>query len=235
MNLGIKRIEPEKGAFKMPNNLELMITKSGMLRKDVAERMGIRPETVSRHLSGGLQFSISQAEQYAMILQCNPQDILFAQKAVPLFGTLDADIVTAVDPSEAEISYYVDYPVDEHRRFVISKHTASNKQWANGRLYSFSGQFIKKQKVDDNSFMRLCIFKVKKDRKIRFGVIYPEPGGTYAVGLNSDSHTESEQGGVLTNAAHKQIARGLELSWCTPILSCVMQPDLLGVVLKEHE
>ena len=59
MNLQFNNFDP--GNYKMPNNLEIMIRKSGMLRKEVAERMGIRPETVSRHVSGALQFSIKQA------------------------------------------------------------------------------------------------------------------------------------------------------------------------------
>ena len=67
MNLQFNNFDP--GNYKMPNNLEIMIRKSGMLRKEVAERMGIRPETVSRHVSGALQFSIKQATEYVGILE----------------------------------------------------------------------------------------------------------------------------------------------------------------------
>jgi hypothetical protein len=222
----------DSGDYKMPNNLELMIRKSGMLRKEVAERMGIRPETVSRHVSGALQFSIKQATEYAGILECNAQDILFSQNAVPLFGELNNTHVKVYDPSEGEISYHVPFPVDKYRRFVIAKHEDESKKWANGRMYTFSNECILKQTVDESSFMRLCIFKIDQVKQIRFGVIYPQPGGTYSVG-NFDTHSDTAQG-VVSGFDNNERNSGLTLSWCTPILSCVMQPDLLGIILKTH-
>ena len=231
MNIQLKTQDLNNGQIQMPNNLELMIRKSGMIKKDVAERMGIRPETVSRHASGALQFSIKQASEYAMILECQAQDILFAQNAVAMFGTLDDSYVTAHDPSEGELSYYVPFPVTENRRFVISKHSDQAKKWANGRMYMFENNCILAQKVDDTSFMRLCILKIKNDRKIRLGVVYPEPGGTFSVGVNVDTHTSTTGSNSLI---HSDVKTGLNLSWSTPILTCIMQPELIGIVRKTH-
>jgi len=218
----------------MPNNLELMIRKSGMLRKEVAERMGIRPETVSRHVSGALQFSIKQATEYAMILECKAQDILFSQNSVPLFGTLDEGHVTMIDPSEGEVSYHVPFPISENSRFIIANHTAQNKKWANGRMYMFSNKCILKQFVDDTSFMKLCVLKIANDNQIRFAVVFPEPGGTFSLGFDVDSHSNSDGSGVPQSLIKSDIQKGLSLNWCTPILSCIMQPELLGIVVKSH-
>lgn len=231
MNLKLSRPEFNSGQIKMPNNLELMIRKSGMIKKEVAERMGVRPETVSRHATGALQFSVAQATEYAMILGCLAQDILFAQNAVAMFGTLDDSYVTICDPSEGEISYYVPFPVTENRRFIISEHTDQAKKWANGRMYMFENNCILSQKVDDTSFMRLCILKIHNDKQIRLGVVYPEPGGTFSVGVNIDSHTSTPGSDSLLRS---EVQNGLKLSWATPILSCMMQPELLGVVRKSH-
>ena len=233
MRTALKTNDVSLGTIKMPNNLDFMIRKSGLLRKEIAERKGIRPETVSRHISGALNFSLKDAEQYAAILDCTAQDILFAQNAVPLFGKLDESHVTVSDPTEGEIAYHVTFPVDENRRFVIANHKAQKKKWANGRLYLFDNKPILAQSVDDSCFMRLCILKIANDKQIRFGVVYPEPGGTFSIGFNSDSHSSTEQSNV-PNVAHSEIQSGLTLNWCTPILSCIMQPDLLGIVLKEQ-
>ena len=230
MNLHLDNIDV--GNIKMPNNLEMMIRKSGMMRKEVAERKGCRPETVSRHVSGALNFTLKDANEYAVILGCNPQDIMFAQNAVPLFGELNGSYVKMCDPSEGEISYHVPFPVDDNRRFVIANHAAESKKWANGRMYMFSNECILKQIVDDSSFMRLCIFKIDQVKQIRFGVIYPQPGGTFAVG-NSDSHNNTSQG-VVPGFDNFDQNSNLNLSWCTPVLSCIMQPDLLGIILKTH-
>ena len=235
MNLQLNRVELNVGTFKMPNNLELMIRKSGMLRKDVATQMSIRPETVSRHCSGALAFSIDQAKLYSAIIGCTPQDILFSQNAVPLFGRLDDDFVTVCDLSDGETSYHVPFPADDNMRFVISEHSQQNKKWANGRMYMFNNKAILEQKIDDKSFMRLCIFKIANDNNIRFGVVYPEPGRTFSIGFNKDSHSSTD-GVVSLGAAapHTEVQNHLNLVWCTPILNCLMQPDLLGVVLKAH-
>ena len=232
MNIQLNKIAPDRGTLKMPNNLDMLIRKAGMMRKEVAERKGIRPETVSRHISGALNFSIKDAEEYAIILGCTPQDVLFAQNAVPLFGYLDESRVTLVDPSDAEIAYHVPYPVDDYRRFVMATHTPKEKQWANGRLYNFCSRAVKAQKVDPNSIMQLCVFKIAKTKIIRFGVVYPEPGGTYAIG-NSDSHNNTAQG-VVPGFDNGEQNTGLTLAWCTPILSCVMQSELLGIVQKDQ-
>ena len=58
MRIALKTNDVSLGTIKMPNNLDFMIRKSGLLRKDIAERKGIRPETVSRHISGALNFSL---------------------------------------------------------------------------------------------------------------------------------------------------------------------------------
>ena len=230
MNLHLNRVELNVGTFKMPNNLELMIRKSGMLRKDVATQMSIRPETVSRHCSGALAFSIDQAKLYSAILGCTPQDILFSQNAVPLFGTLNNDFVKVCDISDGEKSYHVPFPASDDMRFVIADHQAQEKKWANGRMYMFSYKSVLEQKVDDTSFMRLCIFKIANDNNIRFSVVYPEPGGTFSIGFNKESHADSDGKSI----GHSEVQNHLNLVWCTPILNCLMQPDLLGVVLKTH-
>ena len=41
-----------------------------------------------------------------------------------------------------------------------------------------------KQVVDEHCFMRLSIVKIKGDKQVRFGVVYPEPGGTFSIGFN---------------------------------------------------
>jgi len=95
----------------------------------------------------------------------------------------------------------------------------------------FENNCILAQKVDDTSFMRLCILKIKNDRKIRLGVVYPEPGGTFSVGVNVDTHTSTTGSNSLI---HSDVKTGLNLSWSTPILTCIMQPELIGIVLKTH-
>ena len=61
-----------------------MIARSGLNKKDVGAAIGVAPETVSRHMSGNIQINLKLAEEYAKVLNCMPQDILFATKPLKI-------------------------------------------------------------------------------------------------------------------------------------------------------
>ena len=42
----------------MANNLEVMIAKAGMTKREVASLKGITPETLSRHVHGKIQMTL---------------------------------------------------------------------------------------------------------------------------------------------------------------------------------
>ena len=48
------------------------------MTREVANLKGITPETLSRHVHGKIQMTLQDAEQYGKILDCLPQDVLFA-------------------------------------------------------------------------------------------------------------------------------------------------------------
>ena len=218
----------------MPNNLDAMIRRSGLLNKEVAERKGIRPETVSRHISGALQFTLKDAEEYAIILDCTAQDVLFVQQPTYVFGYLDNDLVEVITPAEKQKAYFLPFPTVETLKIVISKHNTQSKKWANDRMYLFDSAPINRGEIDSNCFMSLSIFMVKGDKKPQFGVIYPEPGGTFSVSGNSDSHTQTNQS-VVTGVVGEPVNKnsGLDLKWACPILSCILRSDLINVVEKK--
>jgi len=218
----------------MPNNLDAMIRRSGLLNKEVAERKGIRPETVSRHISGALQFTLKDAEEYAMILGCTAQDVLFVQQPTYVFGYLDNSVVNVITPAEKQEAYFLPFPTTETRKIIISRHTEQSKKWANDRMYMFDSAPINKGEVDTNAYMALSIYLVAGQTKPHFGVIYPEPGSTFTVTSNSDSHTQQDQS-VITGVAGEPVNKttGLNLKWACPIVSCILRSDLLNVVEKK--
>ncbi len=218
----------------MPNNLDAMIRRSGLLNKEVAERKGIRPETVSRHISGALQFTLKDAEEYAIILGCTAQDVLFVQQPTYVFGYLDNSVVDVITPAEKQKAFFLPFPTTETRKIVISRHTEQSKKWANDRMYMFDSAPINKGEVDPNSYMSLSIYLVDGQIRPQFGVIYPEPGGTFSVTSNSDSHTRMDQA-VVTGVVGEPVNKtsGLNFKWACPIISCLFRSDLLNVVEKK--
>jgi len=218
----------------MPNNLDAMIRRSGLLNKEVAERKGIRPETVSRHISGALQFTLKDAEEYAIILGCTAQDVLFVQQPTYVFGYLDNSVVDVITPAEKQRAFFLPFPTSETRKIVISRHTEQSKKWANDRMYMFDSAPINKGEVDPNSYMTLSIYMVDGQTKPQLGVIYPEPGGLFSVTSNSDSHTQRDQS-VVTGVVGEPVSKisGLNLKWACPIIICILRSDLINVVEKK--
>ncbi len=73
----------------LPNNLENKILEAGLTKRDVAAQKGVTPETLSRHMHGKIQLTLADAEQYASILGCTAQSILFAAEPVPVRAGVD--------------------------------------------------------------------------------------------------------------------------------------------------
>ncbi len=69
-----------------PNNLDRMIRRSGLKNNMVAELKGIQPATLSRHKSGDIGISLGDAEEYAKILNCTPQQIFFSAPPIPVLA-----------------------------------------------------------------------------------------------------------------------------------------------------
>lgn len=67
-----------------PTNFQQVIERSGLKKQDIAKAKGIRPATLSRQLSGAIGMTLDDAYQYAEILNCTPQEIMFALEDVPV-------------------------------------------------------------------------------------------------------------------------------------------------------
>ena len=70
----------------MPNNLLEIIQRSGYTNKEIAQKRGVTPETLSRHIHGHINMSIHDIEAYAEILKVSPQSILFSEAPIPIIG-----------------------------------------------------------------------------------------------------------------------------------------------------
>jgi hypothetical protein len=213
--------EAIRETINMANNLATMIAKSGMLKREVAKAKGVVPETISRHCSGVLQFTLKDAEEYARILDCTPQEVLFAQTPTSVFGYMDEGVITPLTAENPE-SYYCPW-VSIVNKMVIGNHTHPDKQFLNGAFYLFNDESIKKKEINTACFMKLSICKFKNQNKIVVRVLYPEPGGKYTLSPMNQNKPGNKN-------PERDIINGVELAWATPILSAVYQPELFGVV-----
>ncbi len=87
-------------------NLKALARRAGLSGVQIAEQMGMRPETISRHLNGKQNISIEDAMRYAKILNCTPEEILFQRSMCPIIGELaPSGIFTHYGQNESKIRY----------------------------------------------------------------------------------------------------------------------------------
>nr|BAR15062.1 putative DNA binding protein [uncultured Mediterranean phage uvMED] len=65
------------------------IQNTGLTARKFAERSGIRAPSLYHHVSGGREISRELAIEYAAKLQCDPVDLMFEKKSIPIWSKCD--------------------------------------------------------------------------------------------------------------------------------------------------
>lgn len=226
----------------MNNNLEKMIRASGLQKKVVAERKGVTPETLSRHIHEKVPFTLRDAEEYADILGCIPHQISYKSDPIKIVGKVHiendekkngvAQIEFEVSKTSNKLGYV----------FINSFHTpelgailyTTSKDYI-GPYMEYANGFetiqldpINENRIDKECIQKLCWVKFKEPQSIEGqmklftkGYLYPEYGGL---------HTVAKQSFYNGNNVYK----GLELEWATPVLTVVIRPDLREVSFVDN-
>ena len=202
----------------MPNNLEAMIGRSGLAKKEVAAAKGVTPETLSRHIHGKIQMTLQDAEAYAKLLDCAPEEILFQTKPIPIIGSwvLHNEKPALRQEPGTSLVYMNTYYQTKTAciQAALGPETPWHFEMWNGQLEVIDYRpalegFVSKECIQQPSYA------MTTDGVMWWGLVYPEPGGTYTIHGNSAPGFEN--------------ATSVKLKWACPILSIFRRPDLLGV------
>lgn len=213
----------------MSNNLSVMIARSGLHKKDVGAAIGVAPETVSRHMSGNIQINLKLAEEYANVLNCSPQEILFATKPLKILmynhihadGEISRVLAGQICPRKNERTrrgkVYMNHLFQDRLSGIIcsmDKEYSGNFLQYRHAICIVRSDPVSKNYVDEACEKSACFYHAKDGSDgsddIGYGILYPEPGGKCTV----------------VDVNNGEIRRGLELDWATPHISTVYRPDL---------
>ena len=86
-------------------NVKKYMKEAGLQSKEVAEKLGVRAETVSRWVSGTNNPGLDQAEQLADILGVTISDILFKQRGMRIAGSVNYDGIASFTNSMEDNTY----------------------------------------------------------------------------------------------------------------------------------
>ena len=192
------------------NNLKKLIRLAGLSHAEVAEKMGIAPESLSRHASGKSQFSIQNAKDYAEILNIDPSQLLFPNPQVKIFGKIiDSNIVVMNDTSDPEkwVSSPFRYP--PYVGAIIDKRESFNN-FMDGAMLMIDVRPIQHQTIPQSAYGKNSIVKTK-DGEILQRAIFPSFDGKFTL--------VSLSGAVTSD---------VNIKFACPVLMRVERPELLG-------
>ncbi len=211
----------------MPNNLGGAIIRSGFSKKEVARLKGITPQTLSRVIHERINLNIQDVEEYAQILNCKPQHILFKTEPLPVIGYGHID--KAGNFFRNFNTDVIKHEIYCHNNFTVDTAVVmwSVDEAYDGPWYNRQGaiQFVKYSPVSENfvcrtGYERTVTAKINDDHgTIISGQLFPEPAGKYTVHTPWPGETATR--------------RNLDLLWATPVMALSYRPDLSNIEIVE--
>ena len=210
----------------MITNLGAQIDKSRLTRKDIASRKGVTTETLARHINAKINLTVSDAIDYAKILGCKPQEIIFVTEPIDIIGHnfINFDNVihrTYFGSKTTKQAYIPDYYIENHAAFTWECHGDYE-----GVFYEWNKaiQIVLKEPVVNHYVDKRCIQQVSvvkfqepqvinnKEYEITAGILYPAPGNRFTI--------HSAKLGVMVE--------NVKLEWATPQIQVIHRPDIRG-------
>ena len=200
----------------MKPKLEEMINQSGMTKREVAKAMGLRPETVSRHINHKINVGCDDLEKYTKILKCNFLDFFVDRSIAQIIGRWEF-----LDKKEQ--TKYLFLPRGEQNLELTSILTHRTLGAVIGSPQDVKNAFLSNpgtpvsiidlSDVGDTPFHRedvgkYCYVKLR-DNQLIAGNCYPQPNSKFLV--------ENHQSGDL---------HGIEIEWARPVLSVMYDVDV---------
>lgn len=204
----------------MANNLKYYIKLAGMTNAEVAEAKGIAPESVSRHVNGRSAMSVKDAIEYAAILDCRPEQLLFERKPMTVVGSLieGAEVKFYLEEDRRRVAVHCSYPPGAR---------LLDRDWLKPNMKPFDGMYMvidskpmKTKQVPQSCYGKpaICSYQCNEpdcdDWHFGYFVVYPMPDNKFTL--------QGVYGQDLHNMA--------ELNWACPVYDVITRPDLLGWV-----
>ena len=205
--------------MNMANNLDEMISQSGMSKKSVAEEKGVTPETVSRHIHSKISMTLQDVDDYARILQCKPHEIAYTSPPIPIIGAWKNCAVTGNVKCASRFSVYPEYfkkGVCVHGNYsetyaavIFDLKTTYRGNWfhLNKSVDLVDIEAVQNGEIDSRAIMNLS-YAMTKNGVLICGILWPQP--------HNDKYTMTNLVGVEDPA--KRTLLDMDLTWASPVV-----------------
>ena len=206
--------------FLMQNNLSNMIRAANMTKREVAALKGITPENLSRQVNGHTNITLRDAEDYAKILGCLPEEVMFAAKPIKLLADWQLNLQQKpylnYNSAEDKVVYINQYYAKDTA--CVRAQLGPDKPWHyemwDGQLEIVDYGPAIRGEVSKECIQNPC-YALTDDDKLMWGLLYPQPGNLYTLYANAAEGFNNTE--------------NIKLKWACPVLSVIRRPDLMGV------
>tara|TARA_B100001059_G_C17771297_1_gene548583 strand:- start:197 stop:1060 length:864 start_codon:yes stop_codon:yes gene_type:complete len=203
----------------MANNLDEMISRSGMTKKAVAEEKGVTPETVSRHIHSKISMTLQDVDDYARILNCLPHEIAYQSAPLPIIGAWKNCTVTGNVKCASRFSVYPEYfkkgvcvhgnYSDTYAAVIFDLKTTYRGNWfhLNKSVDLVDIEAVQNGEIDNRAIMNLS-YAMTKNGVLVCGILWPQP--------HNDKYTMTNLVGV--EDPSKRTLLDMDLTWASPVV-----------------
>jgi len=218
----------------VPNNLETIIRKSGMTKRQVAQARGVTPETLSRHIHGHINMTITDAEEYAKVLGCNAQQIMFLAEPIDIIANCHIHINNIIDRNFVERPTQQVFMPDYYLANTFAIQWTKDDEYQ-GMWFEWNSaiQFVLKDPIINSYVHKECVQQVSLVKFVEpqhcentnrvithtSGILYPAPKNQYTI----------------WSSAFGTAIENVKLEWATPQMQAVFRPELRGVSIVNIE
>ena len=222
--------------MNMANNLDEMISQSGMSKKALAEEKGVTPETVSRHIHSKISMTLQDVEDYARILDCKPHEIAYNSEPLPLIGAWRNCEERGNPKCAVRFSIYPEYykkgvcihgQYDAQFAVVLWELDAGYRgrfAHLNNSVHLVDITAVDKCVIDRRSLMALS-YAMTKNGCLIAGILWPQP--------HNNKYTMTNLIGV--EDTNKTTRTDLDLLWASPIMETKFQRTQTDMLIVDYE
>ena len=220
------------------NNLKKIIKKSGMTTTEVGEMIGRGRETVSRHMNGHTQMTMTDANKYADALKCEPEDIFVEHQPTEIIGTTyEENGLNKVHLFDRDDMKFMEGPLNfpDHYKGILLPGYYSPDLLSIG---VFNGLPIKNKSIDPVSrgFVSVIMYEKNDQRDCCIGKLFETNTAEYRI-VRYESFTQrtlrdrSKQKRL--NLVEGSAIEDVDVVWATPMISALYHPQTLGITIED--
>ena len=197
-----------------------IIKAANLNQKQLANKLGITHETVSRHVNGSTAISNEDAVRYAEILGMPPEFFLFDPPGIDILGTVQPDSTIKKNDVESSIPKAVapfSFPFNSIAIQDLHYDEPKNSYRSN-RLFVFNKKPMLTKSIGDHAIDNLSVFSAwdKNVCQIFIGKLLLED-------VNQNTYS------LECIFSKKNNKNNLKINWASPIINTYYQPSLQGI------